>query len=336
MSKWVPVLGFPFWLVLAGGLAFVALRWGVDLLPTTAKLEGTDKAEELGRNRTAILALLGGLLAVVGAVYTGRNYQLARRSQMTERFFRAVGHLSAEQSPLRLGAIYELESIAKESSRDTDAVLNVLREFVEQQVGPTAEPVQGAALKVIERLDPPRVELTEWIRRIYRRVSERTSVASVRFGEAVPLALSMGRPLDRVLRGVGKAVTETNKVIWAALAVLSAPIAVLVSVVARTDLRRPQPLIVRQQRPTRELSEAIAQRQNAERAFALIQERIASAFEAGDDERVSLLQESSAEALTRLIRANHRVDHLIVQAAEGGDEHVRGSLDSRSGDSDDA
>jgi len=51
----------------------------------TKDLKGNDKAEEVGRTRTAVLATLAGLIAVVGAVFTGLSYRLNRAGQITER-----------------------------------------------------------------------------------------------------------------------------------------------------------------------------------------------------------------------------------------------------------
>ena len=75
------VLGVVF--VLA--IALFLFKWAPELLATHG-LKGKDKAEDIGRNRTSVLASLAFVIAVVGATYTGLSYRLNRAGQITERF----------------------------------------------------------------------------------------------------------------------------------------------------------------------------------------------------------------------------------------------------------
>jgi hypothetical protein len=79
----------------------------------------------------------------VGAFYTGRTfaqtrkeqertYALAREGQITERFTRAVEQLGDEKLDIRLGGIYALERIARDSETHYEPVMEVLMAFLRE------------------------------------------------------------------------------------------------------------------------------------------------------------------------------------------------------------
>ena len=72
--------------------AVAVVKWVPQWL-ANQDLSGKDAAEDQGRVRAALLALLAGLLASVGAVYTARTFALNRAGQITERFTRAIDQL---------------------------------------------------------------------------------------------------------------------------------------------------------------------------------------------------------------------------------------------------
>ena len=118
------------------GLAFTAVCFLVVFkwLPEsrwfeTKGQEPKERSAEVGRNRTAILALLAGLIAVAGAIFTGLSYRLNRSGQITERFTRAVDQLGNPTLDVRLGGIYALERIAHDSRDDHPQVVEVLTAY---------------------------------------------------------------------------------------------------------------------------------------------------------------------------------------------------------------
>lgn len=103
--------------------------------------------------------------------------RIAEDGQVTERFTRAVEHLGHDNRAVRLGAIYALERIAKDSARDRDTILETLAAYIREHApwpprgedgrrlmgeAPTAKPELheppaidiAAALTVICRLLP--------------------------------------------------------------------------------------------------------------------------------------------------------------------------------------
>src|SRR3954447_12289204 len=112
-------------------LAAFLLKWAPQWLAVKG-LRGKDKAEEVGRTRTAVLATLAGLIALTGALFTGLSYRLNRAGQITERFTRAIDQLGNAELDVRLGGIYALERIARDSKDDHPQVVEVLTAYARE------------------------------------------------------------------------------------------------------------------------------------------------------------------------------------------------------------
>lgn len=80
--------------------------------------------------RSAFLQALAGLLVAVGAVATWRQVHISREGQITERFTRAVDQLGSQNVDVRVGSIYALERIAKNSATDRDPIQFLLGAFI--------------------------------------------------------------------------------------------------------------------------------------------------------------------------------------------------------------
>ena len=117
-----------------GSAAVVAvalvIKWAPEWLASTDGLTATARAEELSRTRTALLAMLAGVIATVGAIYTARAYELNRQGHITERYTRAVAQLGDGADAVRLGGIYALERIAGDSPSDRQTIMDVLSAYV--------------------------------------------------------------------------------------------------------------------------------------------------------------------------------------------------------------
>ncbi|MBM7770264.1 hypothetical protein JOD54_000468 [Actinokineospora baliensis] len=80
--------------------------------------------------RSTLLQLAAGLLVIAGAGATWRQVAVAREGQITERFTRAVEQLGSGNVDVRIGAVYALDRIAKNSPPDRDRVQFILCAFV--------------------------------------------------------------------------------------------------------------------------------------------------------------------------------------------------------------
>jgi len=103
-------------------------------------------AEEKARNdlRSSTVQLIGLLAVISGAVFTGRTYYVNRQGQITDRFTKAIGQLGdTAATDVRLGGIYSLERIARESEYDHGPITEVLSAFVrERRTARGASPVE--------------------------------------------------------------------------------------------------------------------------------------------------------------------------------------------------
>lgn len=124
---------------LAVALVATVVKWAPHWLASTQGLNASQRAEEYGRVRTALLAILAGSLAAIGAIYTARTFalnrqghELSRQGQITDRFTRAVDQLGNDSLDVRLGGIYALERLARESRDDHGPIMEILTAFVRE------------------------------------------------------------------------------------------------------------------------------------------------------------------------------------------------------------
>ena len=85
-------------------------------------------ARDAARGR--LLTLGAGLFAAGVLLYTARTFGLSRRGQFTDRYTKAIEQLGSDKLDVRIGAIYALERIARESRRDQSTVMEVLTAFI--------------------------------------------------------------------------------------------------------------------------------------------------------------------------------------------------------------
>ena len=137
---------------MGGLLFFVITLWLIikflpeRLASTNGITDASSRAQEIGRTRTAILAVLAGILAAIGAYYTHRTFGLKRHGQVTERFTRAVDQLGNDSIHVRLGGIYALERLAREAPDDHGPIVEILTAYVRERAGrrPPAPPADDA------------------------------------------------------------------------------------------------------------------------------------------------------------------------------------------------
>src|SRR4028118_2289012 len=84
---------------------------------------GAKRAKALEKNAIA---------ATQNAIAATKNAELAEQGQITERFTKAIDQLGSDNISIRLGGIYALERIAKDSERDHWTIMEVLSAFVRE------------------------------------------------------------------------------------------------------------------------------------------------------------------------------------------------------------
>jgi hypothetical protein len=80
--------------------------------------------------RTTLVQVLAGGVLAVGGYFTYQQLQTTREGQITERYTRAIDQLGHGELDVRLGGIYALERIARDSPDDRRTIAEVLTAFV--------------------------------------------------------------------------------------------------------------------------------------------------------------------------------------------------------------
>lgn len=173
------------WAVLAGVLATVAFSIiviGVLLGPLANWIAGREqnlsdeKRVDIRAARDTLLKAAGGLVLLLGALgtvgtlaYTAQTARasqeaaqaaqnqvsVAHDSQVTGSFAAAIIQLASDAPDERLGGIYELEHVMRESHQDQPAVVNVFTAFVREHSTSSNPSIDIlAALTVIARRNP--------------------------------------------------------------------------------------------------------------------------------------------------------------------------------------
>jgi Pentapeptide repeats (8 copies) len=127
------------------------------LAPRSAFTNAGDAVRAQNDARGVMVQVAGGLVLLVGAYVTWRQLQLSRQSmqqtmeatnaqlkaaqdqltiaqesQLTQRFAQAVDQLGSEQIVVRIGGIYALERVARNSAADAGAVAELLCSYIRQ------------------------------------------------------------------------------------------------------------------------------------------------------------------------------------------------------------
>jgi hypothetical protein len=125
------------WLLVAVGIAgVVGLLWLVVVAapPWFVDDESLEGLKAQNDVRTTLLQGLAGVVLLLGAYFTYRQLRTAREGQITERYTRAIDQLGHTELDVRLGGIYALERIARDSPPDRRTIGEVLCAFVRSHV----------------------------------------------------------------------------------------------------------------------------------------------------------------------------------------------------------
>jgi hypothetical protein len=130
--------------------AVVLVAWLVlYVLPPTLTSDETTETDA----RTALIQVVAGLVLLGGLFFTARTLQLNRQGQITERFTRAIDQLGDSKLDVRLGGIYALERIARDSADDHPTIMEVLTAFLREHSAEAAQ-VQGVEPPMEAALPP--------------------------------------------------------------------------------------------------------------------------------------------------------------------------------------
>lgn len=136
---------------IVGLVALVLLFWPIADAIATHDVHGISAPQHdiqmrvaLDAARGRLLQVCAGLLALGAFFYTARNYRLAQQQnelsrrtlelslqgQITDRYTKAIDQIGAGKLEIRIGAIYALGQIARDSPANRYAALDVISAFV--------------------------------------------------------------------------------------------------------------------------------------------------------------------------------------------------------------
>jgi len=186
LTEIIPWLLISFILFVVGLLALSCYLWGLNVTPIVQQESILDIKDFFELKNQAIKSVITSIqsyvtgfggIAILFNVYYGakrakamednaiattqnaiaatKNAEVAEQGQITERFTKAIEQLGSDNISIRLGGIYALERIAKDSERDHWTIMKVLSAFVRENA-PVKKDVQDK--KAESKLQQP--ELT--------------------------------------------------------------------------------------------------------------------------------------------------------------------------------
>jgi hypothetical protein len=125
----------------------------------------------LDNARGRLLTLGAGLFAAGALIFTARNFTLSREGQVTDRYTKAIEQLGSDKLDVRIGGIYALERVARDSARDHPTVMEVLTAFIREHSHERWPPEDHPASRGQERSTRPDVQAALTV--VGRRDSDR-------------------------------------------------------------------------------------------------------------------------------------------------------------------
>jgi hypothetical protein len=120
-------------IVVASVVVLMTILWALPLALTAGHTNDMTAVELLKTQndvRSTLVTLVAAIAAAIGLAFTGRTYLLNVSGQVTDRYSKAVGQLGEKDLAVRVGAVYALERVGRDSPRDLDTIVEVLSTFV--------------------------------------------------------------------------------------------------------------------------------------------------------------------------------------------------------------
>jgi len=99
-----------------------------------------DRHKAITDTRTGLIAALAALGAAGGLAFTARTYRLSREGHVTDRYSKAIEQLGNDKTEIRLGGIYALERLMRDSPHDQPTIIEVLAAYVRQHTSLSQPP----------------------------------------------------------------------------------------------------------------------------------------------------------------------------------------------------
>jgi uncharacterized protein YjbI with pentapeptide repeats len=148
-------------------------QWQADAWARTGSSNPRELFEIENQSRGTLGQILSGVAVLTGLIFawqqlgqTSDNLRVSTEGQITDRFTSAVDQLGSDALTVRLGGVYALERIARDSPRDYGPVMEVLTAFARQE---SPLPANAAATPVVAAPAVP-----EEVRAVLKVIGRRT------------------------------------------------------------------------------------------------------------------------------------------------------------------
>ena len=91
--------------------------------------------------RKTLAQIIGGAVFLFGVIFTYNTFVLNREGQITERFTQAAEQLGNDDIAVRLGGLYALERIAKDSPKDHWTIMEIVSAYIRER-SPNTKPAK--------------------------------------------------------------------------------------------------------------------------------------------------------------------------------------------------
>ncbi|GAA2725680.1 pentapeptide repeat-containing protein [Cellulomonas aerilata] len=95
-------------------------------------LKELDRLASVNAARSSLVFLVAGTAALATVIVAVRSHALDRSAHVTDRYSKAIEQLGSDKREVRVGAVFALERIARDSPLDQPAITEVLTAFVRE------------------------------------------------------------------------------------------------------------------------------------------------------------------------------------------------------------
>lgn len=147
---------------------------------------GIEKTIELENElRKTWAQILGGAFILIGLFLTGltvwsrwKTLEVAEEGQITERFTRAIDQLGSDKLEIRLGGIYALERIARDSEKDHWPILEVLSAYVRENA-PGSSKEGSTKNEIPKEFKSPAKSSDDFLTELAQRPNPKTDIQAI-------------------------------------------------------------------------------------------------------------------------------------------------------------
>jgi hypothetical protein len=116
--------------VVAALVIVAVILYALWRVPRLQAMRSTVNFERENEARKTLATIIGGAVVVLGIFVSFNTLVLSTEGQITDRLTKAVEELGSQNLEIRIGGIYALERIARDSDRDYTTVLEILTAYV--------------------------------------------------------------------------------------------------------------------------------------------------------------------------------------------------------------